>query len=66
MLLMAQTLSIGSGITSGQAMNSRFIREAFRLTPTEKTICYLAFGQVKKHKAKRNRANALAIVSTME
>ena len=66
MLLMAQALSIGSGITSGQAMNSRFIREAFRLTPTEKAICYLAFGQVKKHKAKRNRANALEIVSTME
>ena len=66
MLLMAQALSIGSGITSGQAMNSRFIRQAFRLTPTEKAMCYLAFGQVKTHKAKRNRANAFETVSTME
>jgi len=66
MLLMAQTLSIGSGITSGQAMNSRFAREVFRLTPNEEAMCYLTFGQVMTHKTKRTRADVSEIVSSME
>jgi nitroreductase len=66
MLLMAQTLSIGSGITSGQAMNSRFVREIFRLTPDEEAMCYLAFGQVMTYKTKRKRADVSEIVSSME
>jgi nitroreductase len=66
MLLMAQTLSIGSGITSGQAMNSRFVREVFRLTPNEEAMCYLTFGQVMTYKSKRKRADVSEIVSSME
>jgi len=65
MLLMAQTLSIGSGITSGQAMNSRFVREVFRLSPNEEAMCYLTFGQVTACKAKRKRSDVAEIVSTM-
>lgn len=66
MLLMAQALSIGSGITSGQSMNSNFLREIFRLTSTEQAMCYLTFGQVTTHKSKRKRADASDIVSTMK
>ena len=66
MLLMAQALSIGSGITSGQAMNSFFVREVFQLTNTEQAICYLTFGQVTVYKSRRKRANASEIVSIME
>ena len=65
MLLMAQALSIGSGITSGQAMNSRFVREVFRLSPNEEAMCYLTFGQVTAYKAKRKRLDVAEIVSTM-
>ncbi len=65
MLLMAQTLSIGSGITSGQAMNSSFVREAFKLTTHEEAMCYLTFGQVTACKVKRKRADLSEIVSTM-
>ncbi len=66
MLLMAHTLSIGSGITSGQAMNSRFVREVFRLTPNEEAMCCLTFGQVITYKSKRKRSNVSEIVSSME
>jgi nitroreductase len=66
MLLMAQALSIGSGITSGQAMNSRFVREVFRLTPNEEAMYYLTFGQVTTYKSKRKRSDVSEIVSSME
>jgi nitroreductase len=66
MLLMAQALSIGSGITSGQAMNSFFVREIFRLTSTEQAMCYLTFGKVTAIKSKRKRADASDMVSIMK
>jgi nitroreductase len=66
MLLMAQALLIGSGITSGQAMNSRFVRAVFRLTPNEEAMCYLTFGQVTTYKSKRKRSDVSEIVSSME
>lgn len=55
MLLMAQALSIGSGITSGQAMNAPSIRALFQLDEQEEGICYVAFGHVTVHKEKRAR-----------
>ena len=61
MLLMSQTLSIGSGITSGQAMNAESIRKLFKLGKQEEGICYLALGRVSSHKVKRSRADALKI-----
>jgi hypothetical protein len=63
---MAHTLSIGSGITSGQAMNSFFVREIFRLTSTEQAMCYLTFGKVTAIKSKRKRADASDMVSIMK
>ena len=66
MLLMAQALSIGSVITSGQAMNLLFVREVFRLTPNEEAMCYLTFGQVKSYKSNRKRPDVCEVVSSME
>ena len=66
MLLMAQTLGIGSGITSGQAMNAPSIRELFQLPADEQSVCYLAFGRVSAHKAKRARPNHTRFVSSLE
>jgi nitroreductase len=62
MLLMAQALSIGSGITSGQSMNAPSIRQLFKLQEHEEGICYVAFGQVSTHKAKRQRPNTSVFV----
>ena len=62
MLLMAQALSIGSGITSGQSMNASSIRELFKLSEQEEGICYVAFGQVSAHKVKTQRPNTSAFV----
>ncbi len=65
MLLMAQALSIGSGITSGQSMNAPSIRELFKLQEHEEGVCYVAFGHISTHKAKRPRVDASGLVSTL-
>ena len=65
MLLMAQALSFGSGITSGQAMNDPSIRELFQLRADEESICYVAFGQVSTHKAQRQRPDVSALARTL-
>ncbi len=65
MVLIAEAMSIGSGITSGQAMSAQSIRELFRLKPDEESICYLAFGQVSNRKPKRLRPDSTAIASTL-
>jgi nitroreductase len=66
MLLMAHTLGIGSGITSGQAMNAPSIRDLFQLTADEQSVCYLTFGRVSAHKAKRPRPQPDQFVSSLE
>jgi len=66
MLLMAQTLAIGSGITSGQSMNASSIRELFKLHPNEESVCYLAFGHVTAHKPQRTRSEATSFVSVLD
>lgn len=65
MLLMAQTLSLGSGITSGQAMNSPGIRKLFALTEHEEGICFLNFGTIASHKPARHRADPSEFVSSL-
>lgn len=65
MVLIAEAMSIGSGITSGQAMCAPSIRELFRLKPDEECICYIAFGQVSNRKPKRLRPDSIDIASTL-
>jgi len=55
MLLMAQALEVGSAITSGQAVNSKQIRNLFSLSDDEEGVCFLNFGSIKSHTGKRNR-----------
>jgi len=66
MLLMAQALSIGSGITSGQAMNALSIRELFKLHTDEDCVCYLAFGHVMAQKPQRTRSEPRSFVSVLD
>jgi len=66
MLLMAQTLAIGSGITSGQSMNASSIRELFKLHIDEECVCYLAFGHVTAYKPQRTRSEPAAFVSVLD
>jgi nitroreductase len=65
MLLVAETLSVGSGITSGQAMNSQCIRDLFSLTEYEEGICFINFGTVSSHKAARPRAQSTNFVTSL-
>jgi nitroreductase len=63
MLLMSETLAIGSGITSGKAMNSQSIRDLFYLADHEESVCFLNFGTVSSRKPARPRASPSAFVS---
>jgi nitroreductase len=65
MLLMAETLSIGSGITSGQAMNAPSIRALFELTADEEGVCFINFGTVSARKPPRTRATPESFVSSL-
>jgi nitroreductase len=56
MLLMAEALQLGAGITSGQALQTEPIRHLFSLTPHEKAQCFLGFGTVASRKPARVRA----------
>jgi nitroreductase len=65
MLLMAETLSIGSGITSGQAMNAPSIRALFELSADEEGVCFINFGTVSARKPSRTRATPQSFVSSL-
>jgi nitroreductase len=65
MLLVTQTLNLGSGLTSGQAMNAPALRELLALSPHEEAICFLNLGTVASHKPARPRAEASAFVSSL-
>lgn len=53
MLLMAHSQSLGSSLTSGQAMQSRRMRQLFDLSEGEEPVCFLNVGTVAKRKAQR-------------
>jgi len=65
MLLMAQALSIGSGISSGKAMNDPAIRQLFALQDVEDGICFLSFGTILARKPARARRDYTAFVTTL-
>jgi nitroreductase len=65
MMLMAQALSIGSGITSGQSMNAWPLRRLFQLKETEEGICFLSFGTIASHKEPWQRAEVSTFVKTL-
>jgi nitroreductase len=65
MLLMAQSMGLGSGITSGQAMNADSMRALFAFTEHEEGICFLNFGTVASHKGARPQAEPASFVSSL-
>lgn len=63
MLLAANALGFGSGITSGQAMTSLHLRALFKLQPNELAVCCISIGTVSKGKPPRLRPDASAFAS---
>jgi nitroreductase len=50
-LLGAQAMGYGAGLTSGQAMSSPRLRRLFELSDTESAVCCINIGTVSKRKA---------------
>lgn len=50
-LLGAQAMGFGAGLTSGQAMSSKRLRDLCGLAPDEDAVCCINVGTVSKHKA---------------
>jgi nitroreductase len=46
MLLTADAIGLGSGLSSGQAIGSATLRRLFRLHDLERAVCFIAFGAV--------------------
>lgn len=65
MLLTAQSQGFGSGLVSGQAMDSAALRTLFALAPNEKAICFVVIGTVSKTKSSRRRPSAADFVSSL-
>ena len=65
MLLMAQSLSFGSGITSGRATNAQPISDLFQLSSHEEGVCFVAFGKVTSRKPQRPRPDVTSFVSSL-
>ncbi len=61
-LLMAHTMGFGSGLTSGQAMNSPRLRSLFGLLEHEIAVCCINLGTVSKSKPARLRPDVSAFV----
>lgn len=65
MLLLAQSLSFGSGIVSGKAIDHRSLRHLFGLRPIEVGVCFVAFGTVIQRKPLRHRPNVTSFVTSL-
>jgi nitroreductase len=61
-LLMAHAMGFGSGLTSGQAMNSPRLRSLFGLLEHEIAVCCINLGTVSKSKPARLRPDVSAFV----
>ena len=64
MLLLARAMGFGSGLSSGQALRSTVLREAFGLAPDEHGVCFVSFGTVAKARSMRARPSSGDICST--
>lgn len=55
LLLAAQARGYGSGLTSGRALGSQALREAFALQDGEHAVCFISLGTTTKHRPVRPR-----------
>jgi nitroreductase len=57
-LLMANALGFGSGLSSGKALYSQKMRDLFLLKNKEEPLCFITIGTISTHKANQERPNA--------
>jgi nitroreductase len=65
LLLAAHAMGYGSGLTSGQAMASKRMRDLFRLSADEHAVCFVNVGTVTKGKPGRVRPPADHFVTSL-
>lgn len=65
MLLAAHAMGFGSGLTSGQAMDSKQLRCLFALTQDELAVCFVNVGTVARNNPPRLRPAVDAFCTTL-
>lgn len=65
LLLYANSLGYGTGLTSGQALESARLRTLFALGTGEEPVCFVNVGTVAKHKPPRLRPTPAMFVSEL-
>ena len=62
-LLMANALGFGSGLSSGKALYSQKMRELFLLKEKEQPLCFITIGTISTHKPNKDRPDANSYTS---
>ncbi len=65
LLLMATALGFGSALTSGQAMDSRALRQLFGLGTGERALCFVSVGTVLADRPARLRPGPAQYVTSL-
>jgi nitroreductase len=63
-LLMANALGFGSGLSSGKALYSKKMRELFSLKEMEEPLCFITIGTISTHKPNKQRPEASSYTSS--
>ena len=62
-LLIANALGYGSGLSSGKALYSQKMRELFLLKDKEQPLCFITIGTISTHKPNKDRPDASSYTS---
>jgi len=62
-LLMANALGFGSGLSSGKALYSQKMRELFLFKDKEQPLCFITIGTISTHKPNKDRPDASSYTS---
>ena len=62
-LLMANALGFGSGLSSGKALYSQKMRELFLFKDKEQPICFITIGTISTHKPNKKRPDVSSYTS---
>lgn len=65
MLLLATAMGLGSGLTSGKALQSEELRRLFELQPDEDALCFINIGHVGQARKARERPPVSAYFSRL-
>lgn len=63
LMLTALTQGFSTGLTSGRALGSQALRQAFGVTPDEQAVCFVNIGTARKSRPRKPRPAALDCVS---